>query len=230
MSAPNLSILSRNFRFDSAIPTRGIDQTASPGKVWPGFGSRCFQRRREGPVSPPASTQRPERALFPGASADTFPCAPARSHLWRAFAAGYKCEVRMVPSLGAGVGAWCPAVSRRKKPCRKNGVGGGSRTLTSRQAQRIFIPSTAFAARMRRFEASASGLRSGLSLHRPPIDPGLRCCPSSLYTFPVGMLDAATSGSMPSGLGSGLPFQVSPNLGSSASPVSHANSQVSLSP
>jgi hypothetical protein len=28
-------------------------------------------------------------------------------------------------------------------------------------------------------------LRSGLSLHPPPEDPELRCCPSSLYTFPV---------------------------------------------
>ncbi len=34
----------------------------------------------------------------------------------------------------------------------------------------------------------------------------------------------------PSGLGSGLPFQVSPNLSSSASPVSQASTQVSLSP
>src|ERR1035441_1813728 len=33
-----------------------------------------------------------------------------------------------------------------------------------------------------------------------------------------------------SGLGSGLPFQVSPNLSSSASPVSQASTQVSLSP
>ena len=34
--------------------------------------------------------------------------------------------------------------------------------------------------------ALASGLRSGLSLHRPLKNPGLRCCPSSLYTFPAG--------------------------------------------
>jgi hypothetical protein len=27
-------------------------------------------------------------------------------------------------------------------------------------------------------------LRSGLSLHPPPENPELRCCPSSLYTFP----------------------------------------------
>ena len=46
------------------------------------------------------------------------------------------------------------------------------------------MPSTAFAARTGRFEALTSGLRSGLSLHPPPEDPGLRCCPSSLYTFP----------------------------------------------
>src|SRR6202035_971325 len=33
----------------------------------------------------------------------------------------------------------------------------------------------------------ASGLRSGLSLHPPPEGPGIRCCPSSLYTFPAGV-------------------------------------------
>ena len=32
-----------------------------------------------------------------------------------------------------------------------------------------------------------SGLRSGLSLHPPPEGPELRCCPSSLYTFPAGV-------------------------------------------
>src|SRR5216684_335769 len=42
--------------------------------------------------------------------------------------------------------------------------------------------------------AIASGLRSGLSLHRPPEDPGLRCCPSSLYTFPVGFFRRAWLG------------------------------------
>ncbi len=49
---------------------------------------------------------------------------------------------------------------------------------------------------------------------------GVRCCPSSLYTFPAG--------SVPSGLGSGLPFQGSPTLSSSASPVSRASTQVLL--
>ena len=32
----------------------------------------------------------------------------------------------------------------------------------------------------------ASGLRSGLSLHRPPSDPGLRCCPSDAKLVPLG--------------------------------------------
>jgi hypothetical protein len=42
----------------------------------------------------------------------------------------------------------------------------------------------------------------------------LRCCPSSLYTFPKT-----------SGLGSGLPFKVSPTLSSSTPPVSLAGTQ-----
>jgi hypothetical protein len=67
-------------------------------------------------------------------------------------------------------------------------------------------------------EGLTQSLRSGLSLHRPPENPELRCCPSSLYTFPAGL----------SGLGSGLPFQDSPNLSSSASPVSQASTQVFL--
>src|ERR1700722_19013323 len=29
-------LLIRNFRFDAPIPSRGIDQSASPGKIWPG--------------------------------------------------------------------------------------------------------------------------------------------------------------------------------------------------
>ena len=68
------------------------------------------------------------------------------------------------------------------------------------EAQRIFLPSTAFVARTQRFEARASGLRSGLSLHRSPEKPRLRCCPSSLYTFLVGMLDAQEHGACLSGL------------------------------
>ena len=37
------------------------------------------------------------------------------------------------------------------------------------------------------FEGPRPGLRSGLSLHHPPQNPELRCCPSSLYTFPAGV-------------------------------------------
>jgi len=69
--------------------------------------------------------------------------------------------------------------------------------------------------------APAPGLRSGLSFTISRIVLGLRCCPSSLYTF---------RRSVPSGLGSGSPFQGSPNLGSSASPVSRRALKFSLSP
>jgi hypothetical protein len=50
-----------------------------------------------------------------------------------------------------------------------------------------------------------------------------RCCPSSLYTFPVraGPSVASCRGPAHRGLGSGLPCdKVSPSLGSSASGVS----------
>ena len=63
------------------------------------------------------------------------------------------------------------------------------------------------------------GLRSGLSLHPPP---------------EVRSLGAARLVSTPSrlgcfsGLGSGLPFKGSPNLSSSASPVSQTSTQVFL--
>ena len=52
-------------------------------------------------------------------------------------------------------------------------------------AQRIFVPSTAFAAAQD--ASSTARLRSGLSLH-PVRDKcrRVRCCPSSLYTFPAG--------------------------------------------
>jgi hypothetical protein len=89
---------------------------------------------------------------------------------------------------------------------RRNGAGGGTRTLTSDQAQRIFIPPTAFAARTRHFGAHASGLWSGLSLHRLPENPGLRCCPSSLYTFPAG-------GSLRAWLGIATPAFAGASLG-----------------
>jgi hypothetical protein len=55
------------------------------------------------------------------------------------------------------------------------------------------------------------GLRSGLSRRPTPKAPDLRCCQSSLHTFAAGVFPD---------FGSGLPFEVSPSLSSSASPVS----------
>ena len=46
--------------------------------------------------------------------------------------------------------------------------------------------------------------------------PELRCCPSSLYTFPAGVSP---------GLARDCHFEVSPNLSSSTSPVSQASTQ-----
>ncbi len=63
-------------------------------------------------------------------------------------------------------------------------------------------------------------LWSGLSLHRAPENSEVRCCPSSLYTFL----------NCPFRLGSGLPFQASPTLSSSASPVSRRALNSGLSP
>jgi hypothetical protein len=71
--------LSRDFLFDLPIPTGSVHRRAFLCKVLPRPGRRCSRRRRKGPVSPPASTQRPERTLFPGASADTAPAKPAPS-------------------------------------------------------------------------------------------------------------------------------------------------------
>ncbi len=59
--------------------------------------------------------------------------------------------------------------------------------------------------------------------------PGLRCCPSSLYTFPAGIFRPGLARDCHPRL-RGDKFEVSPNLGSSASPVSQASTQVCLSP
>ena len=64
------------------------------------------------------------------------------------------------------------------------------------------------------------GLRSGLSLHPPP----------EARSLGAARLVSTPSRWYLSGLGSGLPFKVSPNLSSSASPVSQTSTQVSLSP
>jgi len=62
------------------------------------------------------------------------------------------------------------------------------------------------------------GLRSGLSLHPLPHHAGLRCCPSSLYTFPAAFLPGLARDYHAN--------EVSPILSSSASPVSQASTQV----
>src|SRR6476660_3204660 len=67
----------------------------------------------------------------------------------------------------------------------KVGAGGGSRTHMRKNPRRIFLPSAPFAARTTGVGSLTPGLRSGLSLHPTPESWGLRCCPSSLYTFPV---------------------------------------------
>src|ERR1700686_3531172 len=90
---------------------------------------------------------------------------------------------------------------------------------TQAEALRIFMPSTAFAARTRRLPSA----RQVCGLDYP-------------FTLPrkIRRLGAARLVSTPSrveslsGLGSGLPFEVSPNLSSSASPVSQASTQVFL--
>src|SRR5271165_4431606 len=63
------------------------------------------------------------------------------------------------------------------------------------------MPSTAFAARTQRLVAHAPGLRSGLSLHRPPKIRGLGA--ARLVSTPSRL-------ESPSGLGSGLPPRPSP--------------------
>ena len=88
------------------------------------------------------------------------------------------------------------------------------------------MPSTAFAARTLRVGALPSGLRSGLSLHHPPESPGIRCCPSSLYTFPAGVLLRAWLGIAISGFPefeqfciAGFPSEHSSFLKSAASAI-----------
>ncbi len=85
--------------------------------------------------------------------------------------------------LSAGAGAWCPAFSRlkRERMVRAEGVEPSRAVKLNGFSYRLRLspPDAAL-------WSDAFGLRSGLSLHRPPKDPGIRCCPSSLYTFPAG--------------------------------------------
>ena len=68
------------------------------------------------------------------------------------------------------------------------------------------------------FKELTPGLRSGLSLHPPP----------DFRSLGAARLVSTPSRLISSGLGSGLPFKVSPNLSSSASPVSQTSTQVFL--
>ncbi len=90
---------------------------------------------------------------------------------------------------------------------------------TQAEALRIFMPSTAFAARTRPLRARARFAVWTIPSPSPGRIRGLGAArlvstPSRLECF--------------SGLGSGLPFQGSPTLSSSASPVSQASTQVFL--
>ena len=145
-------------------------------------------------------------------------------------------RMRMVPSLAAGAGAGVPLVSRRQEdgskgsalrgmvpsPAPKRDHGdpqafrlrsarakvdlvraGGLEPPRALRPNGFSYPSTAFAAPA----VLQQGLGSGLSLHRvPDVFPVVRCCPSSLYTFPAGKLIA------PAGLGSGSPCYRVPRI------------------
>src|ERR1017187_9183386 len=128
------------------------------------------------------------------------------------------------PILGRRGGSRCPAFSRRQEdgskgsvlrgmvpsPAPKRGHGdpqafrlrsarakgdlvraGGLEPPRALRPNGFSYPSTAFAARA----VLQRGLGSGLSLHRvPDVLPVVRCCPSSLYTFPTGKPIAPAGG------------------------------------
>ncbi len=83
------------------------------------------------------------------------------------------------------------------------GAGGGTRTPTGLAAQRIFVPVYGF----RRPCCLAAGFGVWtIPSPCPDVLPVVRCCPSSLYTFPTGKLIA------PAGLGSGSPYYRVPRI------------------
>ena len=98
-------------------------------------------------------------------------------------------------------------------PERRIGAGGGTRTPTGLPPTDF---RTSFGFRRPSFAQThrrVRGLDYPFTLPRPRIasgtsDPGVRCCPSSLYTFPLP------------GLARDCRREVSPSLGSSASAVS----------
>src|SRR5215469_6703030 len=77
----------------------------------------------------------------------------------------------------------------KRRNTEEFGAGGGSRTLTGFLSPADFLTAYGFRRPELLFIAT-SGLRSGLSLHRTLDVSRLRCCPSSLYTFPAGLLRA----------------------------------------
>jgi len=108
-----------------------------------------------------------------------------------------------------------------RPPSRElRGAGGGTRTPTGIAALRIFLPATAFTALVSRHGTGrrVCGLDYPFTMLRTKDNPPeVRCCPSSLYTFPSRRPGRGRL----SGLGSGLPgTKVSPSLGSSAPGVS----------
>jgi hypothetical protein len=105
----------------------------------------------------------------------------------------------MARATTRNVTLWDTPRQRNAAARSRAGAGGRSRTGTDLSALRIFVPL--------RLSPPPSGVR-GLDY---PFTLAMccRCCPSSLYTFPLGK-----------GLGSGLPVKVSPNLSSSAPRVS----------
>ena len=94
------------------------------------------------------------------------------------------CEGRVVPSSASGREHGVPlfpgAIERGEQWCGRRD-SNPHEPLSSTDFHTVYGFRRPDAA----FWSDASGLRSGLSLHRPPEDPGIRCCPSSLYTFPA---------------------------------------------
>jgi drug/metabolite transporter (DMT)-like permease len=74
-----VACLSRDFRFDSPIPTRRVHRTAFLCKGLAGFGSTVFPAAPGGAGFASGGHATPGDALFPNGSADTFPCALASS-------------------------------------------------------------------------------------------------------------------------------------------------------
>ena len=142
-------------------------------------------------------------ALAPGGSKSATPVARKRSWARRPCAAPSRLREDGV-ILSAGAGAWCPAISLRESKAT-GGAGGGTRTLMSQ------LSLYGFSYRLRLsppgcepFAAPASGLRSGLSLHRLP--DRLRGLGAARLVSTPSRRDHSV------GLGSGLPFHRFPRL------------------